>query len=216
MRKTFLALSLSLLTSVALMAQQSGSTSSDQQAGKIGKMKVTEFRSLNAKGAAMVSAIKPTKTALSSTDNDLLIQVAVGGQKQLVISQAALSKVTNLQAKLLAQSEVEEQTNVAAKLTEIAIAKGITLPTGTDAAGDSLVTQLSALSGSELDQFYVTQSGIKGHQELLATMTTVSQNAEDKALKALATATLPVIRLHLKVSTDVHTSMSGSAGTSAK
>lgn len=215
MKSAFI-LAISLVTGFATMAQSGASKNSDAKTGSIGSVKIATFKSLNQKGAAMVSAIKPTKTPLSSTDNDLLIQVAVGGQKQLIISQAALNKVTNMQAKLLAQSEVEEQTNIAAKLTEIAIAKGITLPTGTDERGDSLVTQMSALSGTELDQFYVTQSGIKGHEELLATMTTVSANAEDKALKALAAATLPVIRLHLKVSTEVHTSMNSSGNASAK
>lgn len=55
---------------------------------------------------------------------------------------------------------------------------------------------MNSLSGAELDAFYVAQSGIKGHQELLATMTKVNKTAKDVALKALAKATLPVIRFH--------------------
>ena len=216
MRKTFFLFSLSLLAGFMTMAQVDSSASSSMETGTIGKMKVAAFNSLNAKGAAMVSAIKPTKAALSAADNDLLMQVAMGGQKQLVVSQAALSKVTNPQVKLLAQSEVDEQTNVAAKLKEVATAKGVTLPAETNAAADSLLTQMNSLSGAELDAFYVAQSGIKGHQELLATMTTVNKTAKDLALKALAKATLPVIRLHLKVSTDVHTSQNAPGNSSAK
>jgi putative membrane protein len=216
MRKTVFLFSLSLLAGFATMAQANSSAGSKLETGTIGKMKVAAFNSLNAKGAAMVTAIKPTKAALSTADNDLLMQVAMGGQKQLAVSQAALSKVTNPQVKLLAQSEVDEQTNIAAKLKEVATAKGVTLPAETNAAADSLLTQMNSLSGAELDAFYVAQSGIKGHQELLATMTTVNKTAKDVVLKALATATLPVIRLHLKVSTDVHTSQNASGNSSAK
>lgn len=216
MRKTVFLFSLSLLTGFATMAQVNSSADANVETGTIGKMKVAAFNSLNAKGAALVTAIKPTKAALSTADNDLLMQVAMGGQKQLAVSQAALGKVTNPQVKLLAQSEVDEQTSIAAKLKEVTTAKGVTLPAEPNAAVDSLLSQMNSLSGAELDAFYVSQSGIKGHQELLATMTTVNKTAKDPALKALATATLPVIRLHLKVSTDVHTSQNASGNSSAK
>lgn len=216
MKKTiFLFLSV-LLIGFAATAQIDSAMGSDMATGTIGKMKVATFNSLNAKGAALVKAIQPTKTPLSASDKSLLMKVAMGGQRQLALSQAALDKVTNPQAKLLAQSEVEEQTTNAAKLSEVASAKGVTLPEGPDPSAQSLLTQMGSLSGADLDAFYVTQSGIKGHQELLATMTKVNQTAKDKALKSMATATLPVIRLHLKVSTDVHTSMGGSGKTSAK
>jgi putative membrane protein len=207
MRKTVLIFSLSLIVSLGTMAQIGVSSKLGLKIGKIGTMQVAAFNSLNAQGAKLVKAIKPTKAALSSTDNDLFMQVAMGGQKQLALSQAALSKVTNPQVKLLAQSEVEEQTTIAAKLAQIATAKGLTVPAGADADAESLLSQMNALSGAEFDAFYVAQSGVAGHKELLATMTTVSKSGKDLALKALANATLPVIRLHLKVSTDVSASL---------
>jgi putative membrane protein len=213
MRKTVFLFSLSILVCSTTFAQATATGQDNVRTGMVGKMKVAAFNTLNAKGAAMVKAIKPTKTALSASDNSLLMQVAMGGQKQLAVSQAVLAKTTNAQVKLLTQSEVEEQTANAAKLSEIAMAKGITLPTAPDAMAEGLVSQVSALSGSKLDAFYITQSGIKGHQELQATMTTVNRTAKDAALKALATATLPVIRLHLRVSTDVQASMNGGSGT---
>lgn len=216
MKKTiFLFLSV-LLMGFAAVAQTDSAMGSDMATGTIGKIKVATFNSLNAKGAAMVKAIKPTNTPLSASDKNLMMKVAMGGQKQLALSQAALDKVTDPQAKILAQSEVEEQTTIAAKLSEVASAKGVTLPEGPDPSVQPLLDQMSSMSGADLDAFYVTQSGIKGHQKLLATMTKVNQTAKDKALKSLATATLPVIRLHLKTSTEVHTLMSGPGKSSAK
>jgi putative membrane protein len=205
MKKTLLIFSISLLVCFAAMAQT-----------MVGKMRVSEFKALNAQGAKLVKAIKPTKMALSTADNNLFMQVAMGGKKQLLISQAVLDKATNPQVKLLAQSEVEEQTTIAAKLAQIATAKGVTLPTEADPTADALLSQLGTLTGTELDAFYIAESGIKGHQELQATMTTVNKTAKDLALKSLAVATLPVIRVHLKVSQDQQKMMNTSGGTATK
>jgi putative membrane protein len=171
--------------------------------GKIGNMTIEAFNSVNAKGNQTVSAITPTSTALSAADKQLLTKIATGGQRQLAISQAVLANVTNPQVKLLATSEVEEQTGIAAKLKEIATAKGATLPEGPDAAAQQLVTQAQNLKGAELDAFYLDQSGIKGHELLQQTMTTVSTTAKDPTLKELAVGTLPVIRTHLSVSKSI-------------
>jgi putative membrane protein len=216
MKKTFFLLSLSVLVCFASIAQVSTAARVGVKTGIVGKTQVAVFNTLNAQGAKLVKAIRPTKAALSSADNDLFTQVAMGGQKQLAISRAVLSKATNAQVKLLAQSEVEEQTTISAKLKEIATAKGITLPTEADATVQTLVSEAGSLSGAELDAFYIVQGGIKGHQELQSTMTTVRETAKDPALKALATATLPVIKLHLKVSTEVQTSMNASASSTGR
>jgi putative membrane protein len=52
----------------------------------------------------------------------------MGGIRQLAISQAVLDKVTDEEVRMLAQSGVDEQTNIAAKLRQVAAAKGITMP----------------------------------------------------------------------------------------
>lgn len=193
-------------------AQQNATTSN----GTIGKMPVATFNSMNAKGAATVKAIKPTKAALSAADQSLFMQVALGGQKQLAISQAALAKVSSPQAKLLASSEVEEQTTLSAKLQEIADAKGITLPPPPDTLAQTVLTRMQDLSGSALDAFYVSESGVKGHEELEKTMVMVNSSAKDATLKQLASATLPVIRTHLSVSRDVAGSMTGTKDSAMK
>ncbi len=117
-----------------------------------------------------------------------------------MVSQAVVAKATNPKVKLLAQSEVEEQTGVSNKLKELAAAKGVTLPSAPDAETERLVSQANSLSGTQLDQFYLSESGVKGHQQLQATMETVSSTAGLKELRKLAGATLPLIKMHLEVS----------------
>jgi len=184
----------------------------NSQGNRIGNMSVTEFNNLNTNGSQMVKAITPTRGTMSQSDQQLLIQVASGVQRQLAISQAVLEKLTNPQVKMLAASEVEEQTGVAAKLKEIATAMGLTLPANADSSGQNIKSQIQNLSGNQLDSYYLNEGGIRGHELLQQTMTMVNSTAKDPSLKQLATATLPVIRTHLTVSRDIRSSM-GNTGT---
>jgi putative membrane protein len=188
------------------------------QGDKIGNMTVTNFNNLNSRGNQMVKAITPSRGTMSQGDQQLLMQVAAGGQRQLTLSQAVLEKLSNPQVKMLAASEVEEQTGVASKLREIASAMGVTLPANSDSTGQNMKSQIANLTGNQLDSFYLSEGGSRGHELLEQTMTTVNSNAKDPSLKQLAAATLPVIRTHLRISRDVRSSMgtgNGSTGASS-
>lgn len=99
MKATFLIAALAILMGSASYAQKKTAGNN----GKIGKLSITAFNSINANGNRMVSAIKPNSTALSEADQQLLMQVAAGGQRQLALSQAIVDKATNPQVKLLAR-----------------------------------------------------------------------------------------------------------------
>lgn len=114
---------------------------------------------------------------------------------------------------MLAQSEVEEQTGVAAKLSQVAAAKGVTLPTAPDSSTRSMVAKMQRMTaGADFDRNYVRESGVKGHEKLEKTMSSVMSRAADPDMKALASATMPVIRTHLQVSRSVVDKMSGNNG----
>jgi putative membrane protein len=185
---------------ITAVAQQSESTHAAKAPERIGRLSLTSFQEINARGTQMVNAIRPTATKLSAADQALFNQVAMGGMRQLAISQAVLDKATNEEVRMLAQSEVDEQTNIAAKLREVAAAKGITMPAAADPEVTALVQRINSASADEVNRIYLEEGGIRGHEMLQATMKTVKRTADDETMKALAVATLPVIKTHLKVS----------------
>ena len=218
-----------LLTAIVCLSKLNAQT------GKIGNMELETFNSSNAKGAAQVAAIKPTSAELSTGDQQLIREIALAGIRQLALSRVAIPRINQQEVKLLAQSELEEQTGIKLKLQEIANAKHFVLPDSSQlpamdessgqrgSAGSDTVsagvqpvhqesnaraeeknkTGVQSSRGSDADTRYLTESGIRGHQLLEATMTKVLAQAKDPALKALAEATLPVIRIHLKVSQEL-------------
>lgn len=177
--------------------------------GMIGNMSMEEFMRVNADGAAKVAAVTASSAPLSKSDQKLMLEVAMGGMMQLEVSRAALGKVTSPEAKLLAQSEVEEQTGLSAKLKEIAAAKNVTLPSAPDAKIQAMVAKMQSMSGADYDRNYVRESGVKGHEKLDKTMSKVESKGSDDALKSLAAAAHPLVRTHLQVSRDVVAKMSG-------
>ncbi|MBD2753067.1 DUF4142 domain-containing protein [Spirosoma validum] len=198
-------LSLLLVSCVtgASFAQQNSGTMSAGAASKVGKESKAEFDRQNQKGAAAVGAVSATPAKLSSSDQNLMMQVAKGGMMQLEVSKVAVQKATNPEVRQLAQAEVDEQTGLSAKLTEIASAKGITLPSAPDAETQAMVAKLQGMSGAALDKMYVSESGVKGHQKLDTVMSTVESSAKDPSLLGVAKAAHPLVKTHLKVATQI-------------
>ena len=133
----------------------------------IGNMSREEFNRINAQGNDAVAAIQPTAGGTASKgDQKLMTEVAMGGMLQFEVSRVAVEKATNEEVRVLAQSEVEEQTGVSAKLKEIAGENGVTLPSAPDSKTQKMVAKMQAMAGAEFDRFYVLESGVKGHEKL--------------------------------------------------
>ncbi|GAB3558538.1 DUF4142 domain-containing protein [Spirosoma fluminis] len=198
------------VTGISVAQQNSTMSGSNSTNMMVGKESKSAFDRMNQKGAAAVSAIKPSSAKLSSADQDLMMQVAKGGMMQLEVSKIAVQNASSDEVKQLAQAEVEEQTGLSAKLQEIASAKGITLPGSPDAETQAMVTKMQGMSGADFDKMYVQESGVRGHEKLDAVMSQVKSNASDKNLKDIEQAAHPLVKAHLKVSKEVMNKMGGS------
>ena len=215
MKRTAIALGLLLALSAGSVSFAQEATSASAGSATFGTMSQEEFDRINKEGAAKVQAIKPTGTPLSTADQALMMKVAKGGMMQLEVSKLAAENVTDEQVRKLAQSEVEEQTGLSAKLKEIAEAKGITLPAAPDAQTQALLTKMKAMSGADLDRFYVQESGVKGHEQLDQVMSSVKSGAKDAGLKSLAAAAHPLVKTHLTVSRAMLAKMPAGSSTEA-
>ncbi|MDB6152761.1 MAG: hypothetical protein JWL90_1214 [Chthoniobacteraceae bacterium] len=170
--------------------------------GKVGALDIAEWTKINMEAGAKVKAIKPSSDKLSESDQKLMIEIAAGGMMQLELSKAAVAKATSADVKAYAQAEVDEQTGLAAKLKEIATAKGATLPETPDDKIKKAVEKLNAKSGADFDHAYLEQSGVEGHEKLDKTMSKVQSKAQDATLKEVAATALPLIKTHLQAARD--------------
>ena len=177
------------------------------KSGMLGKMGPEEFKKANEEAGMKVKAVMPDGKALSEDDKKLLMLAATGGMMQLELSKVAVEKASSEDVRMIAKAEVDEQTALAAKLSEIARSGGASLPGAPDEKTSKMVEELSAKSGLELDKHYLKESGVRGHEKLQETMEKVRSKAENPALKQVASAALPLIQVHLQVSKDESSDM---------
>ena len=170
--------------------------------GKIGNLTPAEFDKANKDGAAEVSAIHATSGGLSEADSQLMMEVAMGGMMQLEMSKLAEKMATDEDVRTFAKGEAAEQTGLAAKLREIAVAKKVSLPQSLDDKGKAMVAKLQGMSGADFNHAYMMHCGVEGHELLLKTMTKVESTATDPTLKQIAMVTLPLIKTHLQAARD--------------
>jgi len=187
---------------LAGLALTIGSSNTWAASGMLGKIGPDEWKKANEDAGAGVKALSAGSSPLSEDDAKLLKEIAMGGMMQLKLSEVAASMASSEDVKMIAKAEVEEQTIVGAKVKEIAAASGVTLPAEPDEDTTKAVEKLKALKGLELDTHYLDETGIKGHEKLKDTMEKVQSKAASSVLKALAGATLPIIKVHLQVSKD--------------
>jgi len=170
--------------------------------GKIGAIEASEWTRINREAAEKLKAIKPDSTELSKADQELLTEIAIGGMIQLELSRVAAANATSGDVKAYAEAEVEEQTGLAAKLKEIAGAKGAILPELPADKMKEAIDKMKAVDAPEFDAVYLGASGVDGHQGLEATMKKVQSSADDGILKQVAETALPLIRIHLQAAKD--------------
>ncbi len=212
MKRIIMGLGLLLALSAGSVSVAQQTSASGNSLTRLGNMSQQEFDRINQAGAVKVKAIKPTKDPLSSADQELMLQVAKGGMMQLEVSKVVASEATSEAVRKLAQSEVEEQTVLSEKLIEMATAKGVTLPPSPDPQTKAMLTKLQDMKGTELDRYYVQESGVKGHQQLDKVMSRVESSATDAGLKSLAQAAHPLVKTHLEVSQAMLSKMPASSG----
>ena len=170
---------------------------------RVGSLSAADFKRANMEAAERLKALKPDPAALAEKDRALFQEIVNGGSLQAAMSALVPEKSISASVKQLGQGEADEQAVLTAKLKEIAAAKGTTVtPDMGDPARKSLLI-LNEKTGADFDKAYILTCAVKGHQELQATLEKVRAESKDATLKELAAITLPLIKLHLRVSLEM-------------
>lgn len=137
-----------------------------------------------------------SNTPVTTSDIEFMNQAAQSDLTEIQTSQLALQKSQNRAVRNYAQQMIKQHTASSQKLTAIAQAKGVTLPTELDSQNQALLTKLQGLSGSNFDQAYM-QAQTQAHQKTLAQYQNYLQTGLDADLRVFASGVAPIVRQHL-------------------
>jgi putative membrane protein len=150
---------------------------------------------------------KMSTTSTQSTTTSFLKSADEGGQAEIALATTALSKTSNDQVKVLAQTIQHDHQAANAELETLAQQKKIMLPTSVSKTHQALADRLGKMSGPGFDKAYVNEM-VKDHKTDIAEFEKHEKDS-DPDVAAWVTKTLPALRNHLKLAEDAQKAMGG-------
>jgi putative membrane protein len=134
----------------------------------------------------------------AAADDAFAIKAAKAGKLEVELGRLAAQKGRSASVKSFGRRMVTDHMRAGNKLKAIAKRIGIALPGALDAEQQSEIDRLSQLSGSEFDRAYMDKM-VTDHEMAVSDFETEASSGTDRKLKTFATATLPTLRMHLRM-----------------
>lgn len=138
-----------------------------------------------------------TDARLSRADRTFFEKAAKSGMKEVAVSQTAMDRLVNPQAKAFAQMMVTDHSNANAELMALAEKKGVTLPP----KDDMKLMEKWSKKTADMDEDYMEEM-VDDHQEAVELFEKASKS-EDAEIAAFARKTLPTLQHHLTMAKDL-------------
>lgn len=137
---------------------------------------------------------------VSRSDRTFLERAAKAGMKEIAISKAVESRVTDPQVKALTEMMISEHTAVTTELQAIATSKGVTIPTE-----NVKITEKWSKKTEGLDDDYLNE--MKNDHEDAVALYEKALKADDADIAAFARKTLPSLQHHLSTVKQIRKSL---------
>jgi putative membrane protein len=141
------------------------------------------------------NAVETGGIAVDTDDANFAVEAANGGMAEVELAKLAENKSTNPKVKEFASMMIKDHTMANEELMALAKTKNITLPTTVGADQQTVMADLQKKSGADFDKGYV-DAMVKDHDKDVTLFEKASTDAKDAELKAFATKTLPVLKMH--------------------
>ncbi|WP_146901441.1 DUF4142 domain-containing protein [Cellulomonas aerilata] len=174
---------------------------------------------------ALVLMAAPVVAAPNDVDQAFLVGAHQSNLTEIASGQAAVEKATTSEVRELGQMLVTDHQALDAQVVAAAQALGVTLPAEPSTVQKAALAEVSAQTGQAFDNAWIAAQ-ITSHRASLALGQRELANGAEPTVKALATASAPVVQHHLDaalaaaqkygVPTSVPAGTSGEAATSSR
>jgi putative membrane protein len=141
---------------------------------------------------------KKFDTKANEKDAQFVVDASSGSYDEISIADVALSKSSNADIKLLAQSLKDDHSAFITELNGLASKKSITVPAVASEDGGKAVTKLSEAKVTDFDKDWLEKEKDM-HEKSVKKYEDASNNCTDADIKNWATTTLPKIKNHLEM-----------------
>ena len=145
-------------------------------------------------GMIMVASV----AAADSPDSSFLKNAAEGGMSEVELGQLASEKATNPAVKKFGAMMVKDHSAANEKLKALAASKQVSLPDSPSLMQKATKKKLELISSDTFDKSYVNGM-IDDHKADIKEFQKEVTDGSDPDVKAFAVATLPTLKMHLKI-----------------
>lgn len=164
-----------------------------------GAESTSEASTATTKGAgAKVMVGGSANSQLVPEDARFVREAAQAGVAEVKMGDLVMQNSQDTQLKTFGQRLINDHTLANQELQQLAIQKGMELPTVMAASDIQMMDQLSHLNGPEFDR-EVQQHAVKAHEKAIKLFQNEAVAGQDPDLKAFAQKTLPVLQQHLSM-----------------
>jgi len=136
------------------------------------------------------------------TNEEFVTVAARSGLAEVQLAKLAETRAARPEVQAFARRMLDDHTQANQKLKDLAEQKGILMPSDLDQEHQDAAAALSQLDGEAFDREYL-RGQVKDHREAVALFATEATQTEDEDLKSFATETLPILREHLRMVTEL-------------
>jgi putative membrane protein len=151
-------------------------------------------------GATGASATAPRRPR--NPDQSFAEEAVEGGMAEIEAGKVAQSQAAAEPVKAFARQMIADHGKANDQLKQLAVGKGITLPTSLAKRHARDLDKAAKLKGTNFDRAYMTMM-VNDHKKAIALYEREARNGKDPELKGYAAALLPDLRKHLQMAQDI-------------
>jgi len=134
----------------------------------------------------------------SDQDQKFVTEASASGLAEVNLSNLALKMASRREVKEFAQRMIVDHTKANEELLSVVNKKGMRASLNMPMTHRALAERLSRLTGEDFDRTYMQQM-LKDHEDAVKLFESESRSGQDADLKALASKTLPTLKMHLEM-----------------
>jgi len=136
---------------------------------------------------------------MSNMDRNLMRTLAEMHLAEIDLAKMAQSRSQDVTVRSFAQRMIDDHGKAMEELKALADARGVILPGGPNKKHVAIKEKLTAMTGEEFTQNYLTHAGDNAHREAHQLLQQATQTAQDPALKEQVAKSIPVVEQHLQM-----------------
>jgi putative membrane protein len=143
-------------------------------------------------------------TSIAKSDLQFMSKAAQGGMLEVELGTKASQVAASDDVRTFGNHMRTDHGQANAQLQELAIQKGVRLPTSLDAEHAEKLDELDKLKGTEFDKKYAADM-VDDHEKDVSEFEQAASDLKDPELRDWANRTLPVLKMHLQMAKDMKT-----------